>query len=367
MSEIAASGTLAEVWAESIRPYPPSFVDRIADWVRRLPIPSWLVYLALALALLTVNLVIKWLDGTFPMGTLPDGVVLWQQILGAATFPYALALLHYLDNSAQEALDDFRPAMQLDDAEYRKLRYQFTTLPVRPAFIAASIGALYGVAFLWSSSPADIEKYKFFSSVPATIFQVITLALGYASAGLVIYHSIRQLRMVSRIYTTYARIDLFNLAPVHALSRLAARTAIAMAIISYAWAFINFENDSTQVSASSIFEVVTFSAVIVLIFIWPLLGARRLLREAKARAKTAAQQQFKAAAAELHRRREAGDFSDMGGINEALDGLLKEQSVLDRISTWPWQPETIRGVATAILLPILIWFITRVLERFVIF
>ncbi len=87
-----------------------------------------------------------------------------------------------------------------------------------------------------------------------------------------------------------------------------------------------------------------------------------LLRQAKA-ALTEAQQQFKATLAELHRRRENGEFEGMGGINEALDGLLKEQSVLSKISTWPWQSDTFRAVASAILLPIIVWAITRILEN----
>ena len=362
MGEVTIPSPTIESRLDTFRPYAPSIVDGLTDWVRRLPIPSWLFYVAVAVVSLLLIASFKWLDGSYPVS-----IVTWQLILSAATFPYALAMLHYLDNSAKEALDDFRPAMQIDEAQFRKLEYQFTTLPARPALIAAGIGALYGVTFPLYASPEEIERMGFFTSLPTAIFGVFELALGYASAGLLLYHSVRQLRMVSRTYTTHARIDLFNLAPVHALSRLAARTAIGIAIITYAWAFVNFEGGEVQAGASSIFEAVISSIILVIIFIWPLLGARRLLREAKAKARTEAQQQFKATVAELHRRREAGDFGEMAGINEALDGLMKEQSVLEKISTWPWQPETLRGVGTAILLPIAVWAITRLLERFWVF
>ncbi|MGH7425775.1 MAG: hypothetical protein ACREJP_06375, partial [Candidatus Methylomirabilales bacterium] len=33
-----------------VTPYPPSWVDRLTDWVERLPIPWWLFYLALGAA-----------------------------------------------------------------------------------------------------------------------------------------------------------------------------------------------------------------------------------------------------------------------------------------------------------------------------
>jgi hypothetical protein len=180
-----------------------------------------------------------------------------------------------------------------------------------------------------------------------------------------LYHSIRQLLMVSRTYTLYGRVDLFNLRPMHALSRLAARTAIGVAVPSFGWGFVNVsaQTGAPEVGATSIFELLISNLVILILFVWPLIGARRLLRQAKAAALTEAQQQFKATVAELHRRREAGEFEGMGGINEALDGLMKEQEVLSKVSTWPWQSETFRGVATAILLPIVVWAITRILEN----
>ena len=361
MNDVAVSGALAERTVDTSRPYAPSFADRITDWVRRLPMPSWLFYTVLALGLFLLYAVIKWTDGSYPFGK-----VTWAMILQVGTFPYALAMLHYLDNSAEEALRGFRPAMDIDDRQFAELEYRFTTLPARPTLIAAIIGALYGASFLVIASPEEIAQFKFFTSLPATIFEVAQLALGYAAGAIFLYHSIRQLRMVSRTYANHARVDLFNLRPMHSLSRLAARTAIGMAIPTYTWGFVNVspESGAIDITATSIFELVTVSVIIVVMFVWPLVGARRLLRQAKAAALTEAQQQFKATVAELHRRRENGEFEGMGGINEALDGLMKEQSVLDKVSTWPWQGETIRGLATAILLPIVVWAITRLLERF---
>ncbi|MDQ5823819.1 MAG: hypothetical protein M3441_06340 [Chloroflexota bacterium] len=360
MSEVAVSGVLAKTETDNIRPYAPSFMDRITDWVRHLPMPSWLFYAALALAFLVLSASVKWLDGSLAFGTIS-----WLVFLGSCTFPYALAMLHYLDNSASDALADFRPAMSIDDQQYAELKYRFTTLPGRPTLLAAIIGALYGVSYPLIESPERLEATQFLSSVPAAIVALTESALGYAATAIFFYHSIRQLRMVSRTYAKHARVDLFNLRPMHSLSRLAARTSICMAIPTYAWGFVNVspESGAIDMAATSIFELITFSTVIIIMFVWPLVGARRLLRQAKAAALTEAQQQFKATVAELHRRRENGEFEGMGGINEALDGLMKEQSVLGKISTWPWQSDTFRAVASAILLPIVVWAITRLLEN----
>jgi hypothetical protein len=50
-------------------------------------------------------------------------------------------------------------------------------------------------------------------------------------------------------------------------------------------------------------------------------------------------------------------------LKETLDGLVTEQGVIDRLRTWPWRTETMRGLGLAFLLPIIIWAVQRVLER----
>ena len=39
--------------------------------------------------------------------------------------------------------------------------------------------------------------------------------------------------------------------------------------------------------------------------------------------------------------------------------------MLARVSTWPWSPGTLRGFGTAIVLPIALWLIYRVLDQLV--
>jgi hypothetical protein len=363
MAEAAVPSLPVEDDVNGVRPYSPSFVDRFTDWVRGLPIPSWFFYPALALTIVVLHASIKWLDGSFQVGEFALRI-----LLADVTLPYTLAVLHYLDDSAKEALDDFRPVMQIDDTEYMRLRYRFTTLPARPTLVAAAIGTLYGIGAMMFFTPEQRQDGRFFSSPPASVLETLLIVLSYTGAAVFLYHSARQLRMINDIYTAYARVDLFNLGPMHALSKLTARTAVGLGVIIYAWLYVNVSvQNGSQLTLPSLLEPAIFSINVVVIFIAPLLGARRLLREAKAKAKLEAQQQFKATVAELHRRREAGEYSGMAGINEALDALLKEQAAMNKISTWPWQPETLSGVATAILLPVVVWALTHLLDRFWVF
>jgi hypothetical protein len=97
--------------------------------------------------------------------------------------------------------------------------------------------------------------------------------------------------------------------------------------------------------------------------VWPLLGAHRLLQQAKARRKSEVAWRMEAVTDKLHHRVDTDDMHGMDALKDAIDGLVAEQSALDKVSTWPWAPETVRLVVTALLLPIVFWVIQRVLER----
>ncbi|MDQ3928766.1 MAG: hypothetical protein M3328_06425 [Chloroflexota bacterium] len=49
MSSTVVTDGIVSVEQET-RPYPPSWVDRLTDRVRHLPVPAWLVYATLGLA-----------------------------------------------------------------------------------------------------------------------------------------------------------------------------------------------------------------------------------------------------------------------------------------------------------------------------
>lgn len=340
-----------------LKAYAPSFIDRITDRVQRIPVPSWLFYAALGAVVVFIHACIKWIDGSYPVGEFVGRI-----ILADVSFVYALGLLHYLDVWAVEALDNFRRVMQIDEGEFQALKRRFTTLPPWPTVVFALVGAAYGAYSLLTMGEGQKQAARFFSSPAASVVEALFFVLTYLGAGVVIYHSVRQLFMVSRIYSRYTQVDLYDLAPIYALASLAGRTAVGVLIITYAWFFVNISVVTLGVTSSA--DVVVLSGISVVMFVLPLWGAHRLLVEAKTKAQTRAQQQFKETVEELHRRRDDGRYDEIGGLNDTLDGLLKEQGALDKISVWPWRPETLRGVATAVGLPLLVWVATRLLERF---
>jgi hypothetical protein len=338
------------------QPYPPGWIDRLVDWVHRLPGPAWFYYLGVALMLVLVRAIAAWSDGSYPIGTFfPAHVVL------ASTAAYLLFVLHYLDDRAGAALSDFRAVLKVDDAGYERLRYELTGMPARPTLIWSLVGLLFAVAATLLLPESQLRALKLFTSPAASVVDYLLVVLGWITGFVILYHTIRQLRLVSNIYTQHTNVNIFDTGPLYGLSRVAAMTTIALLFITFAYVTLaaNWQFDNPLVALT-----VGTSVLLALgTFVWPLFGAHRLLQQEKARWKGEVAGQMQVVARELHHRVDTNDMQGMDALKDALDGLIAELGVLDKVPTWPWEPETVRVVVTALLLPVVLWVITRVLER----
>jgi hypothetical protein len=364
MATVAANSTVGQD-AGIVRPYAPSWIDRLMDWVQQLPGPAWLYYLGVALVLVLVRTVAAWSDGSYPVGTFFP-----VHILNAISGVYWLLMLHYLDDRAGAALADFRPVLNVGpegttDAGYERLRYQLTTMPARPVLLWSIIGFVWGLVanspLLWSE--AQLQALKLFTSPTAALLDCTLNGLSFMIGFVFFYHTIRQLRLVSRIYTQHTKINLFETGPLYTLSRITGLTTIALLFLSYLYAAFafNWQIDLNSPGAAVIGGSTIFIALAT--FVWPLFGAHTLLQQQKVHRKSAVAQRMEAVTDELHHRVDTHELQNIDALKNALDGLVLERGVLDKVSTWPWEPETVRAVVTTLLLPVVLWIVTRVLER----
>lgn len=129
-------------------PYLPSWFDRLAAWVDRLPGPAWAFYLVLGIGVSVAGSAIEWREGAYPAGTF-NPLHVWT--LG--NFAYLLGLMHYLDKSSAYAIASFRPLLAPEardggrsprgGATFARLAYELTTLPPRPTLIVSIAGAAF--------------------------------------------------------------------------------------------------------------------------------------------------------------------------------------------------------------------------------
>ncbi len=344
------------------RPYPPSWIDRLTEWVGRLPLPAWVVYLGVGLVLTLIYIATLLPSAIWSSGTLSVTTGVLYSFLNGMTCAYIPGLIHYLDDAAGAALDRFRPVMTADEDEYNKLCYQLTTLPARPVWIASGLGVLYTiVARLYITATAPDSNAAAGSPVVMVMIEVFDIMI-YVLVAVTVYHTLHQLRLVNTIYTKHTRINLFQLGPLYALSGLTARTAIGIGIPTYLW----FQANSSVmpgVDTSNIIRTAFLSITIIGTFIWPLLGAHSLLEKEKQRLADDVAGRIESTVATLHRLADTGKLDDYGPLKGVLDGLLTEQGVIQKLRTWPWRTETVSSLGVAFLVPIVLWIVQRVLER----
>ncbi len=336
------------------RPYAPSWVDALIAGVQRLPGPSLAYYLGAWLLLFLLANVVKWLDGSQPPGTLEP---LWA--LRVVHGVYFLALMHYLKGAASRAFHSFCPALAVGEGESAELCYRLTTLPAWPTLLVSGLGLTMAIWFvLFEPAPTD-----YVTSPLAAIFDGMGLVFTLTTLGAMLYHTVHQITTVSRIHATATRIDLFRPAPLHAFSGLAGRTVVGYILIMDPTIlyFLGFMRE--EIHDPRTLGVLAFMTLLVAAsFFLPLLGMHRRMEEEKTRLQTEANQRLEATIAELHRRIDAGDMASFTELQRGLTALDIEREALTDIPTWPWQPGTLRLVITALLFPVIVWSVQRILE-----
>jgi hypothetical protein len=103
----------------------------------------------------------------------------------------------------------------------------------------------------------------------------------------------------------------------------------------------------------------------VVTFVLPLWGVHRLLAQEKAQAQFSLAMRLQALLADAHRQMESGAVTadSTAATKNLLDTLLSEQALLNKISTWPWAPETPRALGTALLLPVVVLILSELVKR----
>jgi hypothetical protein len=336
------------------KPYPPSWVNHLNAWVARRRWPGWYFYVGLWLVLVIVQVAVLWLEGAYPIG-----FIFPAQLFIPTMLALFLGMIRFLDSRADAALTTLRPALTATELERSQLRYQLTTMPFWPTILASVVvvGSLALLGVLSGETEASIEAL---SASPIAYTLLLTVYwIGWWCFGAFAYHTLHQLRLINRIYTEYTRINLFRVSPLYAFSSVTAVTAVTLAIATYGWTALNPENLSDPVSIAVIF-LITLLALVS--FAWPLLGARRLMARERGQMLDEVSSRLRDAFVDLHQRLDDEKLNEVDDLIKAISILETERDTLNGISTWPWQPETLRFLVSALLLPLLLWVIQYVVQ-----
>jgi hypothetical protein len=341
------------------RPYNTSYVDRFTNWVEKLPMPGWVFYVSLGLGLILIQVLFLWLDD----GLAKAEMLLPLIIFNALLIPYALALIHLLDDQAVAALDSIRSMLETTEPEFHRFQYKLSNMPSRPTLIAGLTILIFAILMerLWIAPVrfATLEQLPIF----AIVFHIIDKTPAFL-LGALFYHTVRQLRLVNTINSNYIRISLFNLGPSQAFSKLTASTAVGLMAGIYGWMLINPDLLADPISLGFV-GALTILAVVV--FVWPLWGIHRLVEMEKERALHEIDLQFEAAFSKFNQRIHDDDYAATERLNRAIISLDIQYKRINKIPTWPWRSDTARIMLTAIALPMMLmilqFFVLQALNR----
>ncbi len=329
-------------------PYEPSWIDRFNNWVEELPIHAWIFYVLFGVVLIVIQFLFLWLEGG-----LQDGELLPVIIFNGLITPFVLALIHLLDNQAVTALNSMRPVLDTTESEFDQYQYKLSNMPSGGTLIAGLTMVLFFILMeqLW------IVPLRYAALEQLPIFAIIFHITDKGSAfvfGAFIYHTIRQLRIVNAINSSHIRVNLFNLGPLQAFSRLTASTAVGLLVGVYGWMLINPDLLTDPVTIG--FTVIN-TILAVSVFVWPLFGVHRRMEIEKGRALQEIDLRFEAVFSKFNQLFLDDDSSVIERLNGTIASLTIQHNRISAIPTWPWRPETARFVLTAIALPLVLMII----------
>ena len=349
----ATKGAAPTVARSSVPPYPPSLIDRFIAWLDHRRLPAWAVLLVVALLSFLALTLVQWREGGYPPGTFRP-----VHAMAAAYVPFIFWLIRALDRSAASAVWEFRAALRAG-IDAAALEYELTTLPRTPTLAVGAVSVVVIALSAWLFI-GDIQVLGLAATPLSLTVAGVLLAATWWITGVFVYHTVRQLVIIHRIYTRSTRIDFFHLTPLYAFSHHTQRTAIGILVFVY-FDFL-VADPALRVHPMNLAAGGTLTLLALVAFVGPLGGAHRLLAAEKTRLLDDNARRLEAGFHELQRGMDTLKLSGADDLNKTLSSLEIERAALQRTPTWPWEPGTIRGLAAALALPIIIWLIQQFLQ-----
>ncbi len=326
--------------------YSPRWLWHCYNFFERLPVPYWLIGFALVVVLGLAKHLIAW-----DLGLLPR----WQVNRYLATgslylivVPFVWQILNY---HAVRAFAELRA--RVPDQQLRVSLTEFLSLPSFTASFFAVAAAAAGY-FEFRRSAASVEPLS------AQVLPGVGAAewsLTFLICGLLVLRVIVQVGMIRKLLDGLD-IDFFNPGPVYTLSRYCAAYATTVLLTFHGLTLLSLP--SYYLSSSGLVFHLLLSTGALVTFIAPLTTITRRLSRAKEALLCRIGDDQRRINDQLHEAIGASSLGSLGELRVAV-GVLKEQrEVLERLPTWPWMAQSIKGVVPALLIPVVVYIVQRV-------
>lgn len=332
----------------AIPAYSPRWLWRIYRFFERLPVPYWLFALFVAVALGLAKHLIAWDLDLLPRGRF--NAYLAASGVYIVAVPFVWQVLNY---HAVNAFAELRT--KVGEQQLSVSLSQFLSLPAFPALLLAVLGALVGYSeFNRSAAALEPLSVLVLPEIGAAEWSMTYLVLALLSLRVIV-----QISLLRRILNTLD-LDVFDPGPIYTLSRYCA--AYTATVLFTFHGLILLSLPSYYLSRSGLVLIIVLTASALCAFIAPLTAINARLGRAKEALLCRLGEDQRRINELLHQAVSAGTLGSLAELRVAV-GVLKEQrEVLERLSTWPWLGQSIKGVAPALLVPVVVYVAQRLLS-----
>jgi putative flippase GtrA len=309
-------------------------------------------FLALFLVQLAWAHAVLWASDRVPVGSVDAYAVVLSLYA-----PYSLAALLVAGRVARRCLVTFWPATGRPLDEQPAWIHRFSGAPARLEAVAFAIGLAVGIGVLFSAPEALLGPGDRATSLVA---YVPVFVLSYIVSAVVLATIARWLWFVDRLHRDATALDPWDRGPVYAFSRFTVVVGVGAALPAYV-SYVATARYYESNAVGALFAV-SVVAISLIAFVAPLWSIHDRLVDEKRRLVAEVEGRIARTADELYGRIDVGAFEETKAIGEALGGLNVLRERIQRLPTWPWPPQLLRGFLTALLLPIAIYVVTRAIS-----
>jgi hypothetical protein len=318
-----------------------------------LPGHGWWVFPALGVLLFGYAHAIVWATGRVPFGVIEPVIA-----VGVVYGPFLLAILAGANFVSKRSLVAFWPATGWPEDDRPGWAAAFVITPGPWGWVSLAIGVPLAIGSFLSAPTELLGEGS--DRLVLLVAYLPALILGYSMAPAAFVHTLRQLRLVARIHREATRIDPFDRGPMYAFSRLTVLTGLGYVLVGYYSLTVN-----GAFSAGNLLAVAALAASIVVgiaTFVLPLWGIHERLADEKAILVRGVEDRVGRIGTEMYRRIDAGEFDGSKVMSDALAGMTTLRDRIQRLPTWPWPPQLLRGFVSALVLPLVIYVLTRLVS-----
>lgn len=326
----------------------PRWLYSFFEFIERLPGPAWLLgLLVILIGSLALHLA-AWRQGLLPYGSLDS------YLTTLTVFPVTiLAAWTFLDGRARVALANFAKGKGKQDRGLERMVTDFISLPDWIAVFSLAIGIVGG--YLNFNVAIGLSPLGGNVFLP---YEMLSFLLVSGLLSMTVLRAVFQAVKLHRLLKG-VEVNIFNPAPLYALSRYASQSTLTLVLLNYILVLISLPNYLLTTNFGFIL-MLGFPPMLMLFFA-PLSSVNRRMREEKERLLAEFGKDLDEVYATAHQAASRKDYARLDKMRNAASILKDGWETVRKIPTWPWEPDTVRNLLIPFLIPVIAFLVQRYL------